>query len=470
MPATAAPPSAWKKPPTIKSVSGIKPAGLSAFGRNAGAYVGDIKAESKLAAAGEDSESLNLDVENLEAMESMPMGELVGIIKSWNSAKGFGFITSDQVDGDVFFSKSELPPEAREVHGSILEGREVNLDSRTGPDGRARATMVQIVATEGKPLLGVIKSYSDRHRYGFITSSALTEDARFQATDLPPGLSLMGTNLKGHFVTFDVQQLPDGKVRVTKMQLQAPSGGGVNPATLRAAPPPSFNVGTFAMPPARIQPWNPHPRLPARPPPVATMPSDDSGMSGVVKSYSERNGYGFINAPGQQVDIKFAKQDLLAPGVAPGTSVSFVPVMTPDGRMQARQVALSTDRGIKRSASPADSLDSFDPFDVLERPTKQPRVGGGGGMSWASVAAGIQASSPAEMPTDGERLTGVVKSFIPSTGFGFITSDQAPGDIYFARSVMPPEMHYMELTGQAVTFELTYASDGKLRSRNVALA
>mmetsp|Transcript_129860 Transcript_129860/g.252999 ORF Transcript_129860/g.252999 Transcript_129860/m.252999 type:complete len:459 (+) Transcript_129860:63-1439(+) len=458
MPATAAPPSAWKKPPTIKSVSGIKPAGLSAFGRNAGAYVGDIKAESKLAAAGEDSESLNLDVENLEAMESMPMGELVGIIKSWNSAKGFGFITSDQVDGDVFFSKSELPPEAREVHGSILEGREVNLDSRTGPDGRARATMVQIVATEGKPLLGVIKSYSDRHRYGFITSSALTEDARFQATDLPPGLSLMGTNLKGHFVTFDVQQLPDGKVRVKTMQLQGQSGANVNPVT---ADPPTFSAAAFPRPPARIQPWSPHPRPPAMPPPPAGVPpSAGSMLKGTVKSYSDRHGYGFINAPGQVVDIKFAKQDLLSPSIAAGTLVSFVPITTPDGRMQARQVSMAG--GMKRCISPADGFHSFD------RPKKQQRIGGG--MSWASAAAATQQQLPAEMPADGERLAGVVRSYIPSSGFGFITCDEVPGDIYFGRSMMPPDMHSMELSGRMVTFELAYASDGKLRGRDVALA
>lgn len=466
MPALPQPPVAWKRPPVIKSVS-------------------SIKAESGLAAK-EDSDALDLDfleAEAFEGAEPMPLGEMIGYIKSWNSAKGFGFITTDSVDGDVFFSKSELPPEAREVHGSVLEGREVNLDTRTGPDGRHRATAVQLCATEGKPLLGVIKSYSDRHRYGFITSSALVEDARFQATDLPPGLSLMGTNLKGHYVTFDVQRLPDGKVRVSKMQLQ--QAAQINPATLRAAPPQAFNMAnmanmaTFAMPPARIQPWNPHPRLPARPPPVATMPpSDGTMMNGVVKSYSERNGYGFINAPGQAVDIKFAKADLLASGVAPGTSVSFVSVTTPDGRMQARQVSKSVDRGTKRSfspaaATPADNFDGLNTFDLLERPKKQPRTGGSSGMSWASVAAGAtgaQPPSPAEMFSEGERLAGVVKSFIPSSGFGFITSEGVPGDIYFARTVMPPEMHYMELTGQTVTFELTHASDGKLRSKNVTLA
>jgi len=451
----------WKKPTIIKTESGTKAAGLSAFGKRCGAYVSDIEEESDMAAAGEDSEAL--EAETLEGEQSMPLAEMSGYIKSWNSGKGFGFIMTDQAEGDVFFSKTELPLEARDVHGSILEGREVNLDICSGPDGRARATTVQLCYTEGKPLLGVIKSYSDRHRYGFVTSSTLNEDAQFHATDLPPGLSLMGPSLKGQFVTFEVQRLPDSKVRVTKMQLQAQNCVTVNP--VRPVPLPTFNV-TFPLQPARIQPWNPHQRLPAKPRSMVAVapPSEGAVLKGTVKSYSDRHGYGFIKAPGQVVDIKFAKADLLHSSIASGASVSFVPVVTPDGRMQARQVSM--DGGTKRSISPARNVGNFDSFESFDRPMKQLRTGGG--VSWASVAVKQQPS--AEMPADGERLAGVVRSFIPSTGFGFITCDEVPGDIYFGRSVMPPDMHSMELSGRMVTFELTYASDGKFRSRNIALA
>lgn len=147
--------------------------------------------------------------------------------------------------------------------------------------------------------------------------------------------------------------------------------------------------------------------------------------------------------------------------------MSFVTVVTPDGRMQGRQVTM--DGGTKRSISPAENVgtfDSFDGFHGFDRPKKQPRIGGG--QSWASVAVKQQPS--AEMPGDGERLAGVVRSFIPSSGFGFITCDEVPGDIYFGKAVMPPDMHMMELAGRTVTFELSYAADGKFRSRNVALA
>jgi len=448
--------------------------------------VSDIKAE--LSQYPEDSETYGMEA---SSFEQLPLGEMNGVIKSWNGAKGFGFITSDHVDGDVFFSKQELPAEARECHGSVLEGREVSINTSTGRDGRARATTVNLLPTEGKPLLGSIKSYSERHRYGFITSSGLTEDARFQATDLPPGLGMMGPNLKGQFVTFEVQRLPDGKIRVTKMQLQGQTGANMNPATQRAGSPfanspvlASLLQGMGAMvpmQPARIQPWSAaqQPRQPARPPStqMSASASDGSAMDGMVKSYSEKNGYGFIQAPGQAGDLRFAKQDLNAAGVSPGTPVTFVPHITPDGRMQARQVNLSDGRGTKR-ASAADSFDSFGFMD--NRPKKQARVGGTG-MSWNDVAGGggggggggghsAHSVHAADLPGDGQRCSGVVKSFIPPKGFGFITSDQCPGDIYFARAVMPADMHYMELQGQAVTFELARASDGKLRARSVALA
>jgi len=446
----------------VKSESGIKAAGLRTFGKRCGAYVNEVEDESDMAAAGEDSEALDLEAEAEapEGEELQPVADMSGYIKSWNSGKGFGFITTDEVEGDVFFSKAELPPEAREVHGSILEGREVNLGSCAGPDGRARATVVQLCYAEDKPMLGVIKSYSDRHRYGFVTSSTLTEDVQFHATDLPPGLSHLGPNLKGHFVTFEVQHLPDGKVRVKTMQLQGQSGANVNPVT---ADPPTFSAAAFPRPPARIQPWSPHPRPPATPPPPAGVPpSAGSMLKGTVKSYSDRHGYGFIKAPGQVVDIKFGKEDLDIPSIAAGASVSFVPVMTPDGRMQARQVSMAAMAGgMKRSISPADSFHSFD------RPTKQPRIGGG--KPW-SVQAVTKEQLPDEAPADGEQLAGVVRSYIPSSGFGFITCDEVPGDIYFGRAVMAPDMQSMELSGRMVTFLLAYASDGKLRARQIALA
>ncbi|CAE7793121.1 nek3, partial [Symbiodinium sp. CCMP2456] len=56
---------------------------------------------------------------------------------------------------------------------------------------------------------------------------------------------------------------------------------------------------------------------------------------GIVKQYSEKNGYGFLNASGYPQDIKFSRTELRGGPPGPGNIVSFSPVQLPDGRLQA---------------------------------------------------------------------------------------------------------------------------------------
>jgi len=364
---------------------------------------------------------------------SLGPGELVGTVKSWNGSKGFGFIMSEQISGDVFFSRNELPPEAREVRGTFLEGRAVAFEAHEGADGRYKATSVQIFPAEGQPLAGMIKSYSEQNRYGFITSSSLPDDVRFQSTDLPPMVS--GANLKGKLVTFEMQQLPDGKLRVTKMQFQtskiaaevAPNVGGFTP---------------FGAPAANV-----------------INPAMTGFISGIVKSFSEKHGYGFVNIPGQPIDIKFGRVDVMGSNnVDAGEAVKFVPTVGPDGRLQAKNVQPDASRGgIKRTGVPTSMLG----VSGGDRPGKQQRYGG------ADLGSPEQLADPGVV---GQYLTGAVKSYIPSTGFGFISCPDVSGDIYFSKHMIPPEMQNAELKGQGVTFELSCAPDGKLRATNVTAA
>lgn len=47
----------------------------------------------------------------------------VGIVKWFNSAKGFGFITSDNVEGDIFAHFSEIQSEGyRSVQFELING------------------------------------------------------------------------------------------------------------------------------------------------------------------------------------------------------------------------------------------------------------------------------------------------------------------------------------------------------------
>lgn len=389
-----------------------------------------------------------------------------GVVKSWNGSKGYGFITSELVNGDVFFSRNELPPEAREVRGTFLEGRQVSFEAAEGTDGRVKATSVAILAMEGQPLAGIIKSYSEQNRYGFVQSSSLSDDVRFQSSDLPP--MPPGVNLKGKPVIFEMQQLADGKLRVTKIQFQTSKiaaavthggggGGAWVPGGAGAWVGGGFGAhgggGAFGGMMA----------LPAAPHAAAYQSQRQNGsLTGSVKSFSERHGYGFITSPGQGGDIKFGKVDLLVESISPGAFVSFILATSPDGRLQAKQVQPAAP---KRVASPAFAGmgGQSGGFNNI-RPLKQPRTispyGGGGGSS--NKAAGGMAS--------GAVLRGSVKSYIPNKGFGFITSPGLEGDIYFMRQqVQPVEEQMSELKGRSVSYELAYAPDGKFRAQSVTL-
>merc|ERR1719458_43597 len=360
-------------------------------------------------------------------------GEFYGVVKSWNGLKGFGFITSEVAQGDVFFSRNELPEEAREVQGTFLQGRQVTFVPQQGPDGRVKASSVAITAAQGQPIAGLIKSYSEKHGYGFVTSSSLTEDARFQSADLPQ--MMPGANLKGKLVLFEVQQLQDGKLRVTKIQYQsskiaaevAPGGCGGGGG--------GFGGGFGAPAAANLF--------------INSLLTGQ--IDGVVKSFSEKNGYGFINIPGQPIDIKFGQSDLQGE-VQSGQAVKFTPMMGGDGRLQAKDIQPGTGggAGVKRAGGPTSMMDGGD------RPGKQQRFG----QPQQAVDPGVV----------GQYITGAVKSYIPSKGFGFISSPEVHGDIYFSKMMISPEMQDAELKGQEVTFELACAPDGKLRAANVTPA
>lgn len=363
-------------------------------------------------------------------------GGIEGVVKSWNGSKGFGFIISEVIQGDVFFSRNELPEEAREVRGTFLEGRRVCFVAQQGADGRVKASSVAIIPAAGQPVAGIIKSYSEQNRYGFVTSSSLTEDARFQSSDLPQ--ILPGVNLKGKLVIFETQQLQDGKLRVTKMQFQ----------TSKIASEVAPNVGgfaTFGAPAGFAAP--------------AVNPLVTGFISGIVKSFSDKHGYGFINIPGQPIDIKFGRVDVMGTNpVDAGEMVKFVPMVGPDGRLQAKHVQPESGRGggIKRTGVPTSVLG----VGGGDRPGKQQRYGADQGFTEQLVDPGVV----------GQYFTGAVKSYIPSTGFGFISCPEVSGDIYFSKHMIPPEMQNAELKGQGVAFELSCAPDGKLRATNVTAA
>jgi len=385
---------------------------------------------------------------------------VLGIIKSYSGTKGFGFISSEAVNGDVYFTKNELPLENREDKDAFIRGRSVAFQPYLGTDGRTRAGSVELVIQDGEPLIGTVKSYSEKNGYGFITSASLSVDARFQRSDLPPNMDR--DDFTGRSVAFQVHATEDGKLRVSHMDFGDVTGITNHNTSHRCG----LSFHEFGNP-----------------------------SMGVVKSYSDKNGYGFISVAGCSEDIYFGRANLPQEiqhhqehgNFIVGCPVRFVTDIRPDGRLQALGLSFLHGSARKRSAPIGPS---FGPPLKLHRTMA---CGRGHGIwnannqspnqavkscsdSLDGFHAGIrynthiQLQSPQEIMS--ELFSGIIKSYNANKGFGFITSQGLLGDVYFTRAELPPnaeQLHALSLCGQTVTFELVHAPDGKLRGKKVNL-
>jgi CspA family cold shock protein len=61
-----------------------------------------------------------------------------GIVKWFNDAKGFGFITPDDNSGDVFAHFTQI---AQEGFKSLKEGDKVTFEVKDGPKGKQAANI-----------------------------------------------------------------------------------------------------------------------------------------------------------------------------------------------------------------------------------------------------------------------------------------------------------------------------------------
>ncbi|CAE8637134.1 unnamed protein product [Polarella glacialis] len=391
---------------------------------------------------------------------------VAGMVKSWNGAKGFGFLSCTTLPGDIFFGRSELPEDLKEVQGKFMDGRHVVFDAEPNADGRYKATAVAVPYVEGKEIAGKIKTYNPMKRYGFITSSSLTEDVRFQTTDLPQGTD-PNAMLREELVSFEVQAMPDGKLRVSSLKFQnkkiAMRHGGMGMMGMPGMPGMMGRMDMGGMGgmggKGGMGKGGGNMAVDMQ----AAQAAQAQGLqTGTVKSYGEKNGYGFLNVVGYPMDIKFGCNELAGGMVSPGETVSFSPVQTPDGRIAASNVSSLSSRGNKRPASAMGGMMGMPGMMGMGMPGMM-------GMGMMGMG-GMMKKGPATTETStGRSAAGMIKTYNSQKGFGFISSPGIPGDVFFMKTSLPAEvqMHGKDLQGKSVNFEVSQTSDGKMRAQNI---
>eukprot|EP00927_Polykrikos_kofoidii_P056288 TRINITY_DN5043_c0_g1_i2.p1 TRINITY_DN5043_c0_g1~~TRINITY_DN5043_c0_g1_i2.p1 ORF type:complete len:327 (+),score=56.70 TRINITY_DN5043_c0_g1_i2:147-1127(+) len=133
-------------------------------------------------------------------------------------------------------------------------------------------------------------------------------------------------------------------------------------------------------------------------------------LQGSLKSYSDNNGYGFIECNETmdlfKADVYVARRQVEACRASVGATVSFNVVLTKDGKPQARNVSVETPGPQQASA--------VRPRDASGRP-------------------GGEQDGHANM--NERRCVGTIKSFGQNTGFGFIDSPEVcGGDVFLHKS------------------------------------
>ncbi|CAE8593434.1 unnamed protein product [Polarella glacialis] len=374
-----------------------------------------------------------------------------GVVKSWNGSKGFGFIQHPEFPGDIFFGRGELPEDLKGVQGKFLDGRPVVFDAAPNPDGKYKATAVAVPFIEGKGIAGKIKTYNPMKRYGFITSSSLTEDVHFQTTDLPQGTD-PNSQIGEELVQFEVQAMPDGKLRVSSLRFQnkkiAMRHGGANMMGMPGMMGMMGKGGGNTT--VDIQ---------------AVQAAQAQGlMTGTIKSYGEKTGYGFLNVVGYPKDIKFGRQDVTNGGIVTvGETVSFSPVQNQDGRVTASNV--SSLGGNKRPASAMGGMMGMPGMMGMGMPGMMGMMGMGGMMKKGPATHTVTST--------GRSAAGMIKTYNGQKGFGFISSPGIPGDVFFMRTSLPAEAQNSQgtdLQGMSVNFEVAQTTEGKMRAENITTA
>lgn len=328
------------------------------------------------------------------------MAQYQGVIKSFGAQKGYGFISSQQYSGDVFFGKKDLPPEFQQFNLSFdnfqLKGKPVLFELATQDDGKQFATRIQLRNDGDSSIVGIVKSYNSLKGWGFLTTSSIDgKDIFFSKRDVPLGFK-DSSNLVGQACCFVVSTVK-GQMQATNLKFgTAPSAstGLLQQLQMQLGGNGLAALGGLAQVPNLQQLLMQQ---------ATNGLEDGQGMQGTVKFYNTTKGYGFIKCAKIPTDLYFKDSKNL--DLTQDMTVAFTLRIMPDGTPQAHDVSIGLE--------------------------------------------------------DGQSCMGTVRWYNGSKGFGFIAVPGNPADIYFKKDLVPVDLQGSQIHGKTVEFIVRVNQDGK---------
>jgi len=323
-------------------------------------------------------------------------GHLTGTVKLFRGQ--WGFLTAEDVDGDVFLHLNDSPALA---NIELKVGETVSFELTSGgPNNEARAINAARLDSDDEGsssavLTGHVKSL--RRGYGLIDSPSLEGSMYFGERDNPQLKE--GELSPGDEVTFELATNPsDGRNKAVKVSTVVKEQ--------------SACVGT------RVR--------------------------GAVKSFQE--GWGFATSTRFAGTILLGRKHVSAAGVGlqVGDVVEFEVALAPNGKHEAVNITKVGMAGMWQPPPPAGL----------------PRLAltNGGG---AAVQAGARDRSRTPHAAPQGQYTGQVKTF--RDGWGFLVSDQVPGDIY-VKMQNSPNLGQPLQPGEAVSFDIVWRTEQSARN------
>jgi len=265
----------------------------------------------------------------------MSQRQTTGVIKSYSTKSGYGFITDGSSGEDVFFGKEALPLEFQNGPGKC-DNTEVCYDVGTNSKGKLQATNIRRLHAPqpGDLIHGIVKSWSAGKGFGFLTVSGLDGDIFFARDRLPDRLRDVDA-LENLTMIFELSQADDGKYQARNMQ----TPGFDEPRSLSTGPlSGGINKRVF-----REQADTPAKRM--------NLGLEGTRLMGTVKSYSTKSGYGFIVSEQNSSDVIVYDRDLGSMEINQGDLVEFELRYAPNGKPKAvnlQEVGPGNDVNVKR--------------------------------------------------------------------------------------------------------------------------